>query len=316
MAFGFTQFKNFCILALLYAGKPNWRALDSTGVKGKSAPTQAVVYRDLHEDAVFDGWTGEPASDCNSGALSGLTCSAGRSPRARTHQESRFGSRGKPSGSSKQLKIRYHGLVASNDWTHARDAFEQAVKWFMRSVREGEGRWEEPALGEWSVRDLVGHTSRAMLTVEAYLGTPASEAEVNSAVEYFRRVLASSGDSAAIAQRGRDAGAALGEHPARAVAEISERVLARLHTQSGDALLTTPAGGMRLVDYLPTRTFELTVHTCDLAVALGVPLDVPGLSAGETLEVIGGLALRANLAGPLLLAATGRRPLPAGYTVL
>ena len=85
---------------------------------------------------------------------------------------------------------------------------------------------------------------------------------------------------------------------------------------AGDALLTTPPGGMRLADYLPTRTFELTVHTCDLAVALGAPLDVPDLAAVETLEVLGGLASRANLAGPLLLAATGRQPLPAGFSVL
>ena len=141
-------------------------------------------------------------------------------------------------------------LVTSDGWTRARDAFDQAVGWFMRSVPEVEGRWEELALGEWSVRDLVGHTSRAMLTVEAYLGTPASEAEVTSAVEYFRRVLASSGDPAAVAQRGRDAGAALGEDPASAVREISERVLARLHAESGDALLTTPAGGMRLLALL------------------------------------------------------------------
>ncbi|MDA8072201.1 MAG: maleylpyruvate isomerase N-terminal domain-containing protein [Actinomycetota bacterium] len=206
--------------------------------------------------------------------------------------------------------------MASDDWARARDGFDQAVRWFVRCVPEGEGRWEELALGEWSVRDLVGHTSRAMLTVEAYLGTPASEAEVTSAVEYFRRVLASSGDPAAVAQRGRDAGAALGEDPAGAVREISERVLARLHGESGDALLATPAGGMRLADYLPTRTFELTVHTCDLAAALGAPLDVPDLAAVETLEVLVGLASRANLAGPLLLAATGRQPLPAGFSVL
>ena len=31
---------------------------------------------------------------------------------------------------------------------------------------------------------------------------------------------------------------------------------------------------MRLSDYLPTRTFELAVHTADLAAVLGVPPDV------------------------------------------
>jgi len=211
---------------------------------------------------------------------------------------------------------RYPGIVANGDWIRARDAFDQAARWFTRSTAAGRGRWDELALGEWTVRDLVGHTSRAMVTVEAYLGKAASSAEVNSPVEYFRLVLASSGDPAAVAQRGRDAGAALGEDPASAVGEISQRVIAQIHAESGDALLTTPVGGMRLVDYLPTRTFELTVHTCDLAVALGAPLDLPDAAAAETLKVLGGLASRSDLAGPLLLAATGRQPFPAGFSVL
>jgi hypothetical protein len=155
-----------------------------------------------------------------------------------------------------------------------------------------------------------------MVTVEAYLGKAATSAEVTSPVEYFRLVLASSGDPAAVAQRGRDAGAALGKDPASAVGEISQRVIAQIHAESGDALLTTPVGGMRLVDYLPTRTFELTVHTCDLAAALGAPLDLPDAAAVETLKVLGGLASRSDLAGPLLLAATGRQPFPAGFSVL
>jgi len=181
----------------------------------------------------------------------------------------------------------------------------------------GQGRWDELALGEWTVRDLVGHTCRAIATVEAYLGTPASSAEVSSPVEYFHLVLGSHGDPAAVAQRGREAGAALGQDPPRAVGDICERVLAEVHATSGEALLTTPVGGMRLADYLPTRTFELTVHTCDLLVALGAPLDPPEAAGAWALEMLGGLAARsADLAGPLLLAATGRRPLPARFSVL
>ena len=33
--------------------------------------------------------------------------------------------------------------------------------------------WARPALGEWDVRALTGHTSRALTTVETYLATPA-----------------------------------------------------------------------------------------------------------------------------------------------
>lgn len=203
-----------------------------------------------------------------------------------------------------------------HDWSSVREAFDEAAGWFVRTAPLGSGRWDECALGEWTVRDLVGHTSRAMVTVEAYLGKPASGAEVTSPVDYFRLVLGSSGDSAAVAQRGRDAGTALGGDPAAAVATIAERVLIRVRAAGGDDLLATPVGGMRLVDYLPTRTFELTIHTCDIVVALGRPLEVPEAAAAATLEVLAGLASRPDLAGSLLLAATGRRPLPAGFSVL
>lgn len=211
---------------------------------------------------------------------------------------------------------RYADFVVSDDWARVRDAFDQAARWFTHNVEAGSGRWEEMALGEWTVRSLVGHTSRALLTVEAYLGRPASTVEVTTPVEYFRNALAAVGDPAAVAQRGRDAGTALGADPLRAVVDIAERVIGVINAESGEALLTTPVGGMRLVDYLPTRTFELTVHTCDLAVALGVPFEVPEAAAAESLTVLGGLASRPDLAGPLLLAATGRQPLPASFSVL
>jgi hypothetical protein len=99
------------------------------------------------------------------------------------------------------------------------------------------------------------------------------------------------------------------------VAEIATRVLALVDTQDGTALVTTIAGGMRLCEYLPTRTFELAVHTADLASALGVPPDVPATAAAQTLSIIADLAITDGLAGPLLLAATGRPGLPAGFSV-
>lgn len=86
--------------------------------------------------------------------------------------------------------------------------------------------------------------------------------------------------------------------------------------QDGTQLVTTIVGGMRLGDYLPTRTFELAVHTADLATALGVPPDVPPTVARQALHVVADLAVADRLAGPLLLAATGRLGLPSGFSVL
>jgi uncharacterized protein (TIGR03083 family) len=200
-------------------------------------------------------------------------------------------------------------------WEESRRAFAEAAGWFVRTTALVGDRWAEPGLGGWDVRALVGHTSRSLLTVEAYLARPAETAEVPSAADYFRATRAMAADPA-VAQRGRDAGDALGEDPAAAVVEIAARVVPLVDAQDGGTLLTTIAGGMRLEDYLPTRTFELAVHTSDLARALDEPLDVPATSAVQALRLVTELAAGDGRAGPLLLAATGRTGLPPGWSVL
>lgn len=200
-------------------------------------------------------------------------------------------------------------------WEDSRRAFADAAEWFVRMAALVGDRWNQPGLGEWDVRGLVGHTSRSLLTVEMYLARPAGDVEVASATDYFRATRAAAADPA-VAARGRDAGTALGADPAGAVAEIAARVLPLVATKDGTELVTTVAGGMRLGDYLPTRTFELAVHTADLATALGAPPDVPATAAAQALQVVAELAVADGLAGPLLLTATGRPGLPAGFSVL
>jgi hypothetical protein len=200
-------------------------------------------------------------------------------------------------------------------WNDSRRAFDDAAHWFLRTAALVGERWELPGLGEWDVRALTGHTSRSLLTVEMYLARPAAAVEVASAGDYFRLTRTAAAD-AAVAARGRDAGAALGADPAAAVAEIAGRVLPLVDSRTGTELVTTIGGGMRLADYLPTRTFELVVHTADLATALGAPLDVPPTAAAQALAMVADLAVSGGLAGPLLLAATGRTGLPAGFSVL
>ncbi|HEY0126842.1 MAG TPA: maleylpyruvate isomerase N-terminal domain-containing protein [Blastococcus sp.] len=200
-------------------------------------------------------------------------------------------------------------------WDDARRAFADAAAWFVGTTALARGRWGEAGLGEWDVRALAGHTSRSLLTVEAYLARPADAVEIGSAVEYFRATSAMAA-GAAVAERGREAGAALGDEPAASVAEIARRVLALVGSTDGSELVTTIVGGMRLADYLPTRTFELAVHTADLATALGIAPDVPATAAAEALRLVADLAVSGGRAGPLLLAATGRPGLPPGFSVL
>lgn len=70
--------------------------------------------------------------------------------------------------------------------------------------------------------------------------------------------------------------------------------------------------------YLPTRVFELTVHTIDLRTAAGLAVEPPVAAAREALRVLGLLVADAGPedAPALLRALTGRGPLPSGWSAL
>ena len=128
--------------------------------------------------------------------------------------------------------------------------------------------WDAPALGEWDLRSLVGHTSRAFVTVLTYLERPADTEDIDSPEGYYALMSSMTGegiDQSAVAQRGRDAGVALGDDPAAAFATLAERAVAATRAADPDALITTIAGGMRVASYVPTRTIELVVHGYDIA---------------------------------------------------
>ena len=202
-----------------------------------------------------------------------------------------------------------------SSWDGSRRAFADAAAWFAATTAQLGGRWDAPGLGEWDVRALVGHTSRALLTVEAYLARPAAAVDVTSTAGYYlaTRAIAAGPD---VAARGVEAGAALGADPAASVAGIAARVVPLLDARDGTELLTTVAGGMRLADYLPTRTFELVVHTADLRAATGLPAHVPPAAAAQALHLAGDLAVAGGAAAALLRALTGRTGLPPGFSVL
>lgn len=203
----------------------------------------------------------------------------------------------------------------------AADAFDSAARRFLEVAASATGHYDDPGLGQWSVRDLLGHTSRSLTTVEAYLDAAGDDSDsgpvdLADAVAYYLAIAGALSDTAAVAQRGRAAGAALGEDPMAALSALVARVPERVRAAPATAPVRTPFGTMTLEGYLPTRTLELTVHTCDLAAALGVSADVPYDAVVETFAVIGGLAAARGTASATLLALTGRLPLPAGFSVL
>ncbi len=157
-------------------------------------------------------------------------------------------------------------------------------------------QWARPGLGEWDVRALAGHTLRAVTTVRTYLAEPPpDELACDSAAAYF--VLARTlpgADDRAVADRGRQAGEALGPDPAASVRAEVERTRGALDAVGADRRVLTVVGGMWLSAYLPTRTFELLAHSLDLAAATGVDLDPPASVLDSGLRTAVGATARAG----------------------
>ncbi|MDA8291023.1 MAG: maleylpyruvate isomerase N-terminal domain-containing protein [Actinomycetota bacterium] len=202
-----------------------------------------------------------------------------------------------------------------------RGIFESAASVFAEVVGSVDpARLGDPALGSWTVQDLVGHTSRSLLTIEMYLAREPEPVTLEGPLAYLAAAAAAGTDPAAadaIAQRGRDAGKALGDDVADAVRAISERVASLVDRTADDAPCATPLGSLTLAAYLPTRVLELTVHTLDLAAATGeeVPeeLDEP---VAACLELVAAAVGETAHAAAVLRALTGRGSLPDGLRVV
>jgi uncharacterized protein (TIGR03083 family) len=178
--------------------------------------------------------------------------------------------------------------------------------------------WDEPGLGEWNVRALVGHTSRSLTTVRSYLRTTAEHEDIATPQEYYLRVTPSALgiDPADVAERGRQAGRDLGDDPATAVDGLVADVLSDL-TSVDDPLIAVIGGlGIRLHTYLPTRIFELAVHGMDIARALDIPFSPPMPVLVEALDVATRTAVATGDGESLLLALTGRGGLPPSFSVV
>jgi uncharacterized protein (TIGR03083 family) len=172
-------------------------------------------------------------------------------------------------------------------------------------------QWEQPGLGEWSVRELTGHALRAFLTLQRLCDTNADLASIESAPAYYRAVAQIPDLHAGVATRGREAGAQLVD-PVATARMTAEQALARLAGTPDEHIGECFGGTMRLADYLPTRVVELGIHTLDLQVATGQPPVLPASANGVILGILADLAD----VPMILLALTGRRGLPEGLNVL
>ena len=186
------------------------------------------------------------------------------------------------------------------------DDFEAAAHWVAALANTiGNDQWEMPGLGVWDVRSLLGHTSRALVTVEEYLARPCDTIDCPSTIDYLSG--ASRVDPSVIAARGRDAGLALGSDPRAYVRELSVRVPALVRENDPDVVITTIAGGMTLSSYLPTRTVELIVHGCDLTRAIDAHVDPPLGALRSVVHLLADTYLATGRGVSFCLAIAGRQ---------
>jgi uncharacterized protein (TIGR03083 family) len=196
------------------------------------------------------------------------------------------------------------------------DPFEtylEAAESFADLVAELPPDLSGPGLGDWELRALVGHTSRALVTVLEYLHKPAPAVDLGHSADYVMASAPATPDPG-VTERGIAAGAALGADPLASVRRLVELVTADLAGADPDQLLATYAGGMRLRDYLPTRTFELVVHGLDISLAVPVPWTPPPESLRAAVELATEVALRRGEGSLLLRLVTGREP--GGFSIV
>ncbi|MFD8060441.1 sterol carrier family protein [Streptomyces cyaneofuscatus] len=133
-------------------------------------------------------------------------------------------------------------------------------------------------LGDWTVRDLVAHIAQGLGSVsrDLALPEPPGPKPATTLLEWPPAV------AAVVRDPGAPAPAAAHPDLLALYAEVEAAFLADVPDSStGDRLLPTRVGSMRLADFLVTRTVELTVHTDDLNEALGleIPYDRQALAA-------------------------------------
>jgi uncharacterized protein (TIGR03083 family) len=196
--------------------------------------------------------------------------------------------------------------------------FEQSAHAFVDLVHQiPADAWNAPGLGEWTVRSLVGHTTRAILTVEQYLHLDdPGEVNVPDAEHYYAQVYVQFTDPDAVRERGVEAGRWLGEDPALRIVEALGRANLEIELAGPQRVVSIGGMGIPLPEYLRTRVLELVVHTFDIARAIGRPAEVPVAAIEAATALAASTAALRGDGEAVLRALTGRGTLPEGFSVV
>ncbi|MCB0976416.1 MAG: maleylpyruvate isomerase N-terminal domain-containing protein [Acidimicrobiales bacterium] len=187
-------------------------------------------------------------------------------------------------------------------------AYRYVSHWWCSLVGAiDDDRWDGPALGEWSVRELVAHTNRVYRTILDYVaGDVKDPTPILSASDYFRIVLSEENPHVHIAERARRE---VEDYAGRDMVAVTHELARRAERLVGTAHPATKmhlfVGEMDLQQYLATRVVELVIHGLDLAAAIDLPTEPPSEASAVALSVLTALARPSDLSA-LLRLLTGR----------
>jgi uncharacterized protein (TIGR03083 family) len=206
-----------------------------------------------------------------------------------------------------------------------RDAFLDAadVAASLLQAPELAARWREPsALEGFSVAGLAFHLASQVLNAPAILAEP-SASEALALLDYYTLstwVASGPGSAANAAIRDRGEEAAADLTPAALVARVEEAVKvlrAAVSEAPADQVVVIRERGLAVDDYLYTRTLELTVHTDDLAVSIGVETpQLPPAAAEATIALLARIAVWRHGSVAVLRALSRSERAPASICAL
>jgi hypothetical protein len=153
-----------------------------------------------------------------------------------------------------------------------REEYEQSIEYYLKILDEVTAdQWSIPVRGELTVREVAAQGSRPLTTTREFIGAPADKVELHGALGYF--IGTPPRDAASLeasAQRGKEALARFQVDNLAAVArQLANESIEVVRAAPDNAIAGTQLGGMYVIDYLPSRTMELTTCAAEIAEAIG-----------------------------------------------
>jgi len=169
------------------------------------------------------------------------------------------------------------------------------------------------ALGNWDVSALIGHSLRAVSAAKSYAFFGDAPISIATPEEYYLKAICDLPENEyiartlAIKERGISAGLSLGNELAAEIKSATDEAVSFLQQANDKDLIKSPFGVMYLETYVPTRTFELALHSLDLARFLEVaPPKVLSEAISTSWDLAGRIAKGHSKSAELLLFFAGR----------